>query len=80
MFTCIHKYYTLDNWIQFLYHTPDLDDTIYNYISITSGIGKSDLEKLSGFNLASIKMLIELFDIKIDIIYVEIEKRKKNKK
>ena len=46
MFTCIHKYYTLDDWIQFLYHTPDLDDTIYNYISITSGIGQSDLDKL----------------------------------
>ena len=46
MFTCIHKYYNLDDWIQFLYHTPDISDDIYNYISITSGIGTSDLEKL----------------------------------
>ena len=50
MFTCIHKYYTIDDWANFLkifhhkYSQMHLD--IFNYISVTSGITTNDLEKL----------------------------------
>jgi GMP reductase len=44
VFTCIHKYYTLNDWN--LFCDPLSSDTIFDYISVTSGIGNEDLEKL----------------------------------
>lgn len=44
MFTCIHKYYTLENWLNFEKNIES--DDLFNYISVTSGIGKEDLNKL----------------------------------
>ena len=49
MFTCIHKHYTLEDWRNFLIKTTTLDTSsnyIFDYISVTSGIGEKDLEKL----------------------------------
>lgn len=49
IFTCIHKHYTLDDWIDFHSNTIISDTNnnyIYDYISVTSGIGEKDLEKL----------------------------------
>lgn len=52
LFTCIHKYYTLDDWKQFrdncslkLSRTPT-QDNIYNYIAVSSGSKDEDLVKL----------------------------------
>jgi GMP reductase len=44
MFTSIHKYYTLVNWTNF--RQIHNNDDIFNYISVTSGIGDDDLKKM----------------------------------
>ena len=49
IFTCIHKHYTLDEWRDFYIKTTNMElsnNYIYDYISVTSGIGEKDLEKL----------------------------------
>jgi len=48
MFTCIHKYYTLEDWLEFNFRTSSFstDNNVYDYISISCGSGKHDLEKL----------------------------------
>ncbi len=43
VFTSIHKYYSLDEWTEFM---STISPDIVDYISVTSGIGGSDLEKL----------------------------------
>ena len=43
VFTCIHKYYSLDDWIHFSNH---YDKDILNYIAVSSGSREEDLEKL----------------------------------
>ena len=44
VFTCIHKYYTLDDWN--LFCDPLSSDYIFDFISVTSGIGREDLERM----------------------------------
>lgn len=39
MFTCIHKYYSLEEWNNFL---NDKSDDIYNYISVSAGINEEE--------------------------------------
>lgn len=41
--TCIHKHYTLSQWIDFI-NSDDLQDNWYNYIAISAGI--NDINKL----------------------------------
>lgn len=41
--TAIHKHYTLEDWSEFL---KDQDDSIFDYIALSTGIGKSDEEKI----------------------------------
>ena len=43
IFTCIHKYYSLDDWIHFSNH---YNKDILNYIAVSSGSREEDLEKL----------------------------------
>ena len=59
MFVSLHKYYSIDDWDNFINSIKDesVKVDIYNYISITSGIGKQDLEKLN-------KILAKFPDIK----------------
>ena len=42
IFTCIHKYYSLDDWKHFSNH---YDKDIVNYIAVSSGSKEEDLEK-----------------------------------
>ncbi len=48
IFTCIHKYYTLNEWKSF--HNSlsftGLNDSIYDYIAVSSGSKEEDLDKL----------------------------------
>jgi GMP reductase len=47
--TCIHKYYTLADWLAFaevVTINSDLDDSIFNYVAVSSGSKDSDLENL----------------------------------
>ena len=44
MITCIHKYYSLEDWKEFRDNTKD--NEIYNYISVSSGSKEEDLVKL----------------------------------
>ncbi len=48
MFTCIHKYYTLDDWLRFRdsISFSDISNSIYNHIAISSGSKEEDLNKL----------------------------------
>ena len=47
MFTCIHKYYSVDDWINFLNKCDNsIGRNIFEYISVTSGITSNDLKKL----------------------------------
>ena len=49
IFTCIHKYYTLTDWSTFaevISINSDLDDSIYDYLAVSSGSKDSDLENL----------------------------------
>ena len=49
LFTCIHKYYTLEEWLSFknaVSLAEDADETIFNYIAVSSGSKEADLEKL----------------------------------
>ena len=51
LFTCIHKYYTLADWVSFAEKiyigiNSDLDDSIFNYVAVSSGSKDSDLENL----------------------------------
>ncbi|MEC5158421.1 GMP reductase [Chryseobacterium sp. MP_3.2] len=41
--TAIHKHYTLEDWSEFL---KNQDDSIFDYIALSTGIGKSDEEKI----------------------------------
>ena len=41
--TAIHKHYTIEEWSQFLKNQPD---SIYDYIALSTGIGKDDEEKI----------------------------------
>lgn len=41
--TAIHKHYTIEEWSDFLKDQPD---SIYDYIALSTGIGKSDEEKI----------------------------------
>jgi GMP reductase len=41
--TAIHKHYTLEEWNSFLGNQPD---SIYDYIALSTGIGKGDEEKI----------------------------------
>ncbi|XP_034516181.1 GMP reductase 1 isoform X2 [Ailuropoda melanoleuca] len=43
MFTAIHKHYTLDDWKFFAAHHPEC----LQHVAVSSGSGKSDLEKMS---------------------------------
>ena len=49
LFTCIHKYYSLDEWLSFrdaITIADDTDESIFNYIAVSSGSKEEDLEKL----------------------------------
>ena len=49
LFTCIHKYYSLEEWLSFrnaVSLADDADETIFNYIAVSSGSKEEDLEKL----------------------------------
>lgn len=41
--TAIHKHYTIEEWSNFLANQPD---SIYDYIALSTGIGKDDEEKI----------------------------------
>lgn len=41
--TAIHKHYTVEEWSQFLENQPD---SIYDYIALSTGIGKDDAGKI----------------------------------
>lgn len=41
--TAIHKHYTIEEWSSFLKNQPD---SIYNYIALSTGIGKEDETKI----------------------------------
>src|SRR5690554_4058972 len=43
LFTVIHKHYSIEEWADFLNST---DDSIYEYISVSTGTSKKDSEKL----------------------------------
>lgn len=43
LFTAIHKHYSLNDWNAFL---TNLSENYYNFIAVSTGIGKSDSEKL----------------------------------
>ena len=43
IFTCIHKYYSLDDWKHFSNH---YDKKILNYVAVSSGSKEEDLDKL----------------------------------
>ena len=49
LFTCIHKYYSLEEWLSFrnaVSLADDADETIFNYIAVSSGSKEEDLDKL----------------------------------
>jgi len=48
LFTCIHKYYSLDDWKLFrdAISISDTPETIYEYIAVSSGSKEEDFEKL----------------------------------
>lgn len=44
MFVCIHKHYSLEEWTAFA--AKHADDSIFNYIAVSSGTGQRDFAKL----------------------------------
>ena len=49
LFTCIHKYYSLEEWLSFrdaVSLADDTDESIFDYIAVSSGSKEEDLEKL----------------------------------
>ena len=48
LFTCIHKYYSLDDWKMFrdAISISDTPETIFEYIAVSSGSKEEDFEKL----------------------------------
>ena len=46
IFTCIHKHYSIDDWLQFKNDNQN-NETIYNYISISCGSKEEDILKLN---------------------------------
>ena len=48
LFTCIHKYYSLDDWKMFrdAISISDTSESIYEYIAVSSGSKEEDFEKL----------------------------------
>lgn len=46
LFTCIHKYYTIDEWKTFRDAVVLTDDGLFNYIAVSSGSKNEDLDKL----------------------------------
>src|SRR6187397_3136360 len=43
LFTAIHKHYSVEQWNDFL---KNADDTIFDYIAVSTGIGKEDFKKI----------------------------------
>ncbi|GAA5216155.1 GMP reductase [Corallincola platygyrae] len=43
MLTAIHKHYTIEQWAEFLANS---DESIYNYIMVSTGTSKADFDKL----------------------------------
>lgn len=60
MFTCIHKYYSMEEWIEF---SNNVSNDIFNYISITSGISENDLNKLDDI----LKNIVNIRFISLDV-------------
>jgi len=48
IFTCIHKYYTIEEWKSFrdLLSITDISPSIYNYMAVSSGSKEEDLERM----------------------------------
>jgi len=48
LFTCIHKYYSLDEWLTFkdAVSISDVDESIYQHIAVSSGSKDEDLDRL----------------------------------
>ena len=54
MFTCIHKHYTVDEWVAFARANPEL----LNYIAASAGTSESDFDKLAQImNAVDIKFI-----------------------
>ncbi|MDP3352780.1 MAG: GMP reductase [Flavobacteriaceae bacterium] len=76
--TAIHKHYTFEEWNQFI---NSIDDSVLNYIAVSTGIGKKDEEKLGQI----VKEFPKLQFICIDVAngyaehFVEFVKRTRNK-
>lgn len=60
VFTSIHKYYSLDEWTEFM---STISPDVVDYISVTSGIGGSDLEKLDSILLCFPKLRFISLDV-----------------
>ena len=58
--TAIHKHYTLEDWCEFL---KDQDDSIFDYIALSTGIGKSDEEKIQQIVTAHPKINFLCIDV-----------------
>ncbi len=58
--TAIHKHYTLEDWSEFL---KDQDDSIFDYIALSTGIGKSDEEKIQQIVTAHPKINFLCIDV-----------------
>ena len=58
--TAIHKHYTLEDWSEFL---KDEDDSIFDYIALSTGIGKSDEEKIQQIVTAHPKINFLCIDV-----------------
>lgn len=65
--TCIHKHYTIEEWIDFT-NLPNIDIN-YNYICISSGISEKDFEKTK--ELVSLIPQIKLIMIDVANGYTE---------
>lgn len=58
--TAIHKHYTLEDWSEFL---KDQDDSIFDYIALSTGIGKSDEQKIQQIVIAHPKINFLCIDV-----------------
>ena len=58
--TAIHKHYTLEDWSEFL---KDEDDSIFDYIALSTGIGKSDEQKIQQIVIAHPKINFLCIDV-----------------
>jgi GMP reductase len=76
--TALHKHYTIEEWNQFI---NSIEDTVLNYIAVSTGIGKKDEEKLGQI----VKEFPNLQFICIDVAngyaehFVDFVKRTRNK-